>query len=477
MPDRFTLPLSPSVLPSPSLSLLTHRDTHKASEKILAQKKKEGRTADTIVAYNSEFRVYRLSLQDEIERFQREERRASIKCTTVGERAVCYWRVFPRQAQAFERMDFADADFEFAMHPELEEVISETKGVITPPVSCRKCKGCHALKIFSFETRETGRRQFAAATIQGFLDRVKATPMKDRHFYELIGEGTMVRLYFDLEFKFADNPGRSQNSGAGEDMVEILIQAANAKIQQDFGSIVERSNWVELDSSTDSKFSRHLVLHLPNNALFKDNIDVGWWVQELVDTFGPPPVERTETWSTVSRVSLQQDVKELPRPPSSMIDPKSMSPEAKPYSYSGRTKDDSPLASTLMHTEGSMERSERHDTRRGKNGLCDRTEAACRDKTGLLWIKNEKGRMAGMNYFKKRKKRKRYVFYCRLSPLNVSSLCPFQGNTSCFIDMGVYTRNRAFRTYLSSKSGKQARLLLNIYPDERMVDLSAHVSI
>jgi hypothetical protein len=340
-----------------------------------------------------------------------EEIRASIKCTTVGQRAVCYWRAFPRQAQAFEHVDFADADFEFAMHPELQEVIGETKGASTPPLSCRECKGCHALKVFSFETHETGRRQFAAATIQGFWNRLlKDHEVKKRHFYELIGERSMVRLYFDLEFKFADNPGRSRNSGAGEAMVEILIQAANAKIQQDFGSTLERSSWVELDSSTDSKFSRHLVLHLPNNALFKNNIHVGRWVQELVDTFGPPPVDRTETWSRVSGISLQQDVKELPRSPSSWIDPKSMSPETKPYSNSGRTKDDSPLASTLIHTEGSMERSERLDTRREKNSVCDRAEAACLDKTGLLWVKNEKGRMASMNYNKKRKKRKRCVF-------------------------------------------------------------------
>lgn len=51
-----------------------------------------------------------------------------------------------------------------------------------------------------------------------FWRRYCGLPLRDRHFYELIREGTPCHLYFDLEFSKADNP-----SACGDDMVEVFV--------------------------------------------------------------------------------------------------------------------------------------------------------------------------------------------------------------------------------------------------------------
>ncbi|CAN0373781.1 unnamed protein product, partial [Hapterophycus canaliculatus] len=75
-----------------------------------------------------------------------------------------------------------------------------------------------------------------------------------RHVYEIIRDGCPCRMYFDLEFARESNPSLD-----GEELVR--------KLHQDFGLIVGTSNFLDLDSSTPKKFSRHLILHLPGDQV------------------------------------------------------------------------------------------------------------------------------------------------------------------------------------------------------------------
>ena len=52
-------------------------------------------------------------------------------------------------------------------------------------------------------------------------------------------------------------------------------------MQEKFGLTVEKECWVELDSSTETKFSRHLVLHTADFC-FKSNLHVGCFVEEML---------------------------------------------------------------------------------------------------------------------------------------------------------------------------------------------------
>ncbi|MCL7042985.1 hypothetical protein MKW94_021433, partial [Papaver nudicaule] len=87
--------------------------------------------------------------------------------------------------------------------------------------------------------------------------------------------GLPCHLYFDLEFSRIVNADKN-----GEEMVDILI-ASTFDALYDKYSIQGNLDWiVELDSSTKEKFSRHLIIRIPETA-FKDNSHAGAFVAEI----------------------------------------------------------------------------------------------------------------------------------------------------------------------------------------------------
>jgi len=83
-----------------------------------------------------------------------------------------------------------------------------------------------------------------------------------RHAYEIIPGKTPCRLYFDVEFA----RGTALESNAqihGDELVDRLIKEAGKHLNRCFGlPVPARHDVVDMDSSTPSKFSRHLVFHL-----------------------------------------------------------------------------------------------------------------------------------------------------------------------------------------------------------------------
>ncbi|KAI9138460.1 hypothetical protein BKA69DRAFT_1127308 [Paraphysoderma sedebokerense] len=155
------------------------------------------------------------------------------------------WKIFPTQSQAFE----------FAK---------------TVPF------GAH---VFSFEhdPGNPGKRKFLVTTYSTFWERYSQYPKHERHFYEVIQEGSPCRLYFDLEFLKSCNPNAN-----GDEMTQIFKKIVCLEILKRFGIIVTSKEIVELDSTNDKKFSRHLIFHL-KNAVFRDNASCGVFVSELCD--------------------------------------------------------------------------------------------------------------------------------------------------------------------------------------------------
>jgi DNA-directed primase/polymerase protein len=105
---------------------------------------------------------------------------------------------------------------------------------------------------------------------------------EDRHYYELIREGTPCRAYLDVEF------ARSTNFHVdGESMMQVLRNLLHCHAQHHL--ILRICRIVELESSTPWKFSRHLILHLgvqhtdaPGEVLFPaGNHQVGSWIRGL----------------------------------------------------------------------------------------------------------------------------------------------------------------------------------------------------
>ncbi|KAK4793092.1 hypothetical protein SAY86_023527 [Trapa natans] len=135
--------------------------------------------------------------------------------------------------------------------------------------------GRSQVHIFCYQDHFNGKRRFLVCSYKEFWRRYSSMDPMFRHHYEVIQEGSPCHLYFDLEYSKKENPDKD-----GDEMVETLISAVLLVLNEKY-SIQGNQEWIlELDSSTEDKFSRHLVLRIPKFA-FKDNSHVGAFVTEI----------------------------------------------------------------------------------------------------------------------------------------------------------------------------------------------------
>ncbi|XP_062905470.1 DNA-directed primase/polymerase protein isoform X1 [Mobula hypostoma] len=206
------------------------------------------------------------------------------------------------------------------------------------------------------------------------------------HCYEVIPEGAVCHLYFDLEFSKQTNPERD-----GRQMVAKLIQYVCQKLGEMYNIPCSVKDVLNLDSSTHEKFSRHLVFHLPHVA-FRNNIHVG----NLIRTIMRPAIEILE--------KRQREIdREAPRTGGDALLP----------------------SSTLVPVTP--------EKRKHFNAIVSENLSSKRIKCAL-WEKSEER---------------------TLDPdLSFLIIKDKNGTDQLFVDLGVYTRNRNFRLYGSSKLGK-----------------------
>ncbi|KAK4354256.1 hypothetical protein RND71_026450 [Anisodus tanguticus] len=130
-------------------------------------------------------------------------------------------------------------------------------------------------RVFSYQDHVNGQRRFLVSTYKEFWRRYKTMNPKFRHHYEVIQEGLPCHLYFDLEFNKRENADKN-----GDEMVDLLIQVIFDAIKEKY-CLEGNNDWVvELDSSNEEKFSRHLIIRFPK-AAFKDNSHAGAFVTEI----------------------------------------------------------------------------------------------------------------------------------------------------------------------------------------------------
>lgn len=130
------------------------------------------------------------------------------------------------------------------------------------------------LRVWSFEIDGNGRRKYAVASYDGFWRFYSRCLRRglSLHFYEVLRERHACKLYFDLEYV------REHNENAKpEEMIDALI-AVCAEVA---GVAVERckDHVTELDSTTEKKFSRHLIFE---EIAFHDNTQIGDFVRQVL---------------------------------------------------------------------------------------------------------------------------------------------------------------------------------------------------
>ncbi|XP_060634625.2 DNA-directed primase/polymerase protein isoform X3 [Anolis sagrei] len=97
------------------------------------------------------------------------------------------------------------------------------------------------------------------------------------HCYEVIPETAVCKLYFDLEFYKPANKGAD-----GKQMVAGLIEFVCEKLDEHYGVKCSTGDILNLDSSTEEKFSCHLIFQL-HNAAFKNNIHIGNFLRRILE--------------------------------------------------------------------------------------------------------------------------------------------------------------------------------------------------
>uniref|UniRef100_A0A1I8HMS8 DNA-directed primase/polymerase protein n=1 Tax=Macrostomum lignano TaxID=282301 RepID=A0A1I8HMS8_9PLAT len=120
-----------------------------------------------------------------------------------------------------------------------------------------------------------GQRLYFVCDLQTGIDYLLGHPVGRRHLYELIPEGSRCRLYFDLEFDRLSNPDLD-----GSMATDILLGFIRNLLTVAFGDTgATHSDWMEavqLDASTDQKFSRHVIFP---NVVFSNNEIMGRFIR------------------------------------------------------------------------------------------------------------------------------------------------------------------------------------------------------
>ncbi|VDO65687.1 unnamed protein product [Haemonchus placei] len=127
-------------------------------------------------------------------------------------------------------------------------------------------------RLFSFEMpgHAGGERRYVVSTLERFW--MWYISLSERHVYELIVDSMPCRLYFDLEYCRETNPG------------------------------IDHEDFLVLDSSTESKFSAHVICHLPGGVLFPSNTSMRPFCARLAgQLLEDPPVKIWNTDATKVR--------------------------------------------------------------------------------------------------------------------------------------------------------------------------------
>ena len=149
------------------------------------------------------------------------------------------------------------------------------------------------VRVFSEEVAGGRGRRYVVDSVAGVWRRYRTLPPSARHFYEILREGDPCHMYLDIEFKKALNPGVD-----GDALTEALVCALREEVSSLFSLTVDDTDILELDASSDTKFSRHITLHMPG-AVLATTADAG--------ALARAAVKRAAAMATPSPVTIVAD--------------------------------------------------------------------------------------------------------------------------------------------------------------------------
>lgn len=144
-----------------------------------------------------------------------------------------------------------------------------------------------ALRIFAIQDfskfqdeagkKKTTYRYRVCSLSKAWSEMKEAADRSKMHWYEVIREGFPCHMYFDLEYP----KGPGLNEGLDDDaLVDTLLRFVQQRLKEDFDLRLCEDMIYELDSTTEKKFSRHLIIHIPGHAFYSVE-HVGYFVQQV----------------------------------------------------------------------------------------------------------------------------------------------------------------------------------------------------
>ncbi|XP_050392006.1 DNA-directed primase/polymerase protein [Patella vulgata] len=290
---------------------------------------------------------------------------------------------------------------------------------------CRKTAEAD-LHVFAFEKQvvgeEKGQRMYLVTSYPVFWHYYRQLPCDKRLHYEIIPEGSVCKLYFDLEYLIEFNPSHN-----GDETVEIFIKYICYWLKRMYNIECNRCNVLDLDASTDRKFSRHLIFQL-NDVAFRNNIEAGYFVSFIMKRL-QEVVKPCETGRNISDsgIDLSLDIEE---------DENAVETREKQMFVDQESNALSSIKSVSKDVENLPEANKLEST-------------TCNSATSTDTLHENIQIQADL---------KEEFNVDDLKSLLVYRSC--DGDVTFVCDTGVYTKNRNFRLYLSNKLGKRNPLLL-----------------
>ena len=129
--------------------------------------------------------------------------------------------------------------------------------------------------VFSYEVSKV-MRKFIVCDFEQFWNSYKVIPMQNKNFYQIIAEGTPLKLFMDLEFWRQQNRDKD-----GDTMRDLLISLVDKSINNLYNRDGSTRGLIILESSNEDKFSNHLIFP---SIIFKDILHCGQFVTQLISS-------------------------------------------------------------------------------------------------------------------------------------------------------------------------------------------------
>ena len=220
---------------------------------------------------------------------------------------------FSRQADAFDFLDVAEKHRAQQDMPQLHVFSVETP--CTPQKRNSSTSSGQRGEDVGDEAQDAGEseetestRHYVVCSYEAMWARHSATAPAERHLYEGIRDGAPCHMYFDIEFLYADWPGSDWDRG--DRAVAAFEDAVRSAAELTYGHAV--ACVLDLDSSTATKFSRHVLVKL-DGAVFADNAAVGSFVRTVLraqaaDAASPVYYESSEATGCARRCMVDTAV-------------------------------------------------------------------------------------------------------------------------------------------------------------------------